>query len=153
MSPKHQAIENLTLKMMQLFKLRPEEWKFRWNRRTRQAAICRYPHRGNPGFIELSYHYVELNPLEDIYDTIKHEIAHALTEPTALHGPEWIAACAITGARPQACCSAPMPMGKWQATCGRCKTLFDRHKKPGADRQWWCKACGSPDGLLDWKLA
>lgn len=153
MTKKQLKMQRLALTLMREFGLEEGLWEFRWNLRTRMAGACCYPFEGLPGRIELSCHFVQMNSPEAIENMIRHEIAHALTaEHAASHGPEWVKACKITGARPEATCTGTMPKGKWQATCGRCKSVFDRHRKPRCEESW-CTACGLPDGLLNWQLA
>ena len=50
------------------------EWVFRWQNKKRSLGTCSYNWRE----IRLSKWYVELNDIDDVKDTILHEIAHAL---------------------------------------------------------------------------
>lgn len=58
--------------------------------------------------IILNAYHVDINPDNEIINTIKHEIAHALT-PGHGHDIEWQAACNKTGARPVACSHLNIP--------------------------------------------
>ena len=40
-------------------------WEFGFNANVRRAGVCFYPHRGEPGRIELSIHFAERNTDDD----------------------------------------------------------------------------------------
>jgi predicted SprT family Zn-dependent metalloprotease len=111
-------------------------------------GLCVYSRRT----IELSIHFVERNPEEEIRDTILHEIAHALVGHRHGHGPVWKKKCLEIGARPVRCGQAEMPAGQWKASCGSCGKKFDRHRKPKRLRGWFCQNCGPDLGKLEWRL-
>lgn len=110
-------------------------------------GLCVYHRRT----IELSIHFVERNPEEEIRDTVLHEIAHALVGHRHGHGPVWQEKCLEIGARPVRCGQAEMPEGQWKARCGSCGKQFDRHRKPRRLRGWFCQACGPDRGKLVWR--
>ena len=61
-------------------------WAFRFNRCKQAMGLCVYHRRS----IELSIYFVERdNPVEEIRDTILHEIAHALVGPGHGHDKVW----------------------------------------------------------------
>lgn len=60
-------------------------YRFRFNNRRRAAGICSYKNKT----VELSLPLTLLSNVEDVTDTILHEIAHALAGPLAGHGPVW----------------------------------------------------------------
>ena len=125
------------------------DWGFRFNGRRRQLGRCVGPHQGKPGRIELSVHYVDLNDMAHIEDTIRHEIAHALAGPGAKHGPRWVAACQLTGANPEVQSdSAQVPMGRWRATCPSCGFVHSKVRKPKYLNIWCCTKCGPEKGGL-----
>jgi predicted SprT family Zn-dependent metalloprotease len=121
-------------------------WYFAFNRRKQVMGLCVYDRRT----IELSAHFVERNTLEEIRDTILHEIAHALVGPGHGHDAVWKRKCLEIGARPVRCGQADMPEGRWQAQCGRCGKNFHRHRKPRRMRGWFCRGCGPERGRLVW---
>ena len=49
-------------------------WTFRWQNKKRSLGTCSY----NKREIRLSEWYVRLNGIDDVKDTILHELAHAL---------------------------------------------------------------------------
>jgi predicted SprT family Zn-dependent metalloprotease len=55
----------------------PHGWGFAFNKQRRGMGLCRYATRT----IELSIYLVDRNGLEEVRDTILHEIAHALVGP------------------------------------------------------------------------
>lgn len=123
-------------------------WVFRFNRCKQAMGMCVYRCRA----IELSIHFVERdNPVEEIRDTILHEIAHALVGPGHGHDKVWKQKCVEIGARPLRCGEANMPPGRWQAHCSGCARKFHRHRKPENARGWFCKTCGPERGRLQWR--
>jgi len=123
-------------------------WAFRFNRCKQAMGLCVYQRRT----IELSIYFVERdNPVEEIRDTILHEIAHALVGRGHGHDKVWKRKCIEIGARPVRCENANMPEGKWQAWCGGCGKNFHRHRKPKRARGWFCRTCGPERGRLVWK--
>jgi predicted SprT family Zn-dependent metalloprotease len=130
-------------------------WEFGFNANVRRAGVCFYPHRGEPGRIELSVHFAARNIDEEVRDTILHEIAHALVGPGHGHDAVWRAKCREIGAKPEAYYGeeVEMPRGRWRATCPGCATEFDRHRKPAARAGWFCRPCGPKTGKLLWEDA
>lgn len=123
------------------------DWKFRLDSAKRRAGCCNYTYRT----ISLSRHYVLLNPVESIRDTILHEIAHALVGPGHHHNEVWKAKCVEIGAKPVRCYSdatTAMPEPKWLAVCAGCLTEFKRHKRPARNRMVWHGKCGKEKGQL-----
>jgi predicted SprT family Zn-dependent metalloprotease len=129
-------------------------WVFAFDRARRRAGVCRFPTLTRPGRIGLSLYFVERNDLEQVRDTILHEIAHALAGPRAGHGPRWKAACSLIGAVPERCYRSgdvTMPGGKWRATCPGCGRQHHRHRRPPSLTGYHCKPCGRVNGQLVWR--
>src|SRR5262249_16689158 len=120
---------------------------FAFNRRKRTMGLCIYDERR----IELSAYFVERNSQDEIVDTILHEIAHALVGHRHGHDAVWKRKCVAIGAKPVRWADAVMPEGRWQAHCQACGEQFDRHRKPGRARGWFCCQCGPRKGKLVWK--
>jgi predicted SprT family Zn-dependent metalloprotease len=140
------AARQLALDLMALHGL--VDWAFRFNGCKQAMGLCVYRRRT----IELSIHFVERdNPLEEVRDTILHEIAHALVGPRHGHDKVWKRKCLEIGARPVRCGHADMPPGRWQAQCGGCGKRYDRHRRPKRVRGWFCRGCGAERGKLVWR--
>lgn len=77
--------EKLALQLMEKHNLLKQGWQFSFNKRKNAAGICWFFKRR----IELSLPLTLLSNVEDVTDTILHEIAHALAGPAAGHGPTW----------------------------------------------------------------
>lgn len=122
-------------------------WVFAFNRRKRAMGFCCYSQRS----IELSIHFVVRNDMDEIIDTLLHEIAHALVGPKHGHDRVWKAKCVEVGATPQRLGHADMPAGKWQAVCKACGRNYNRHRRPKRMRGWYCPHCGLELGRLVWK--
>lgn len=73
------------------------DWQFVWNERISALGVCRY----KPKHICLSKKWTLALGVEEVTDTILHEIAHAIAGSNAGHGPAWKAACRTIGAKPE----------------------------------------------------
>ena len=142
-------IPHLAKYMMEKHGLIRQGWKFAWDHSKRRAGCCKYRCKT----ISLSKHYVERNVaerLDDVIDTILHEIAHALT-PGDGHGAKWKIKCIEIGARPERCYDAKtvvMPDGRYRAVCSSCARQFNRHKRPRRGLRFSCRSCGPQAGGL-----
>lgn len=113
-------------------------WRFRFDRAVRRAGSCNHTKRT----LTLSRVITELNDAATVEQTIRHEIAHALTSPkAAAHGPEWKRKAVEVGARPVRCGDFKVPDGKWQARCG-CGKVYHRHQRP-RHLYYICPVCRS----------
>jgi predicted SprT family Zn-dependent metalloprotease len=141
------AVRKLALELMARYRLL--EWHFDFNRRKRAMGLCRYSIRT----IELSIYLVDRNGLDEIRDTILHEIAHALVGPEHGHDAVWKRKCLEIGAKPERCGQADMPSGRWRARCGNCGQVFARHRRPKRLQGWFCRTCGPQNGGLAWQVS
>lgn len=75
-------------------------WQFGWLKAKRTLGLCEFlgGYQSDVGVISLSRHYVLMNDLSLILDTIRHEIAHALT-PGHGHDMVWRMKCVGLGAK------------------------------------------------------
>ena len=123
-------------------------WTFRFDNARRRFGSCRYGSK----LITLSRPLVYLNDVEQVRDTILHEIAHALA-PGAQHGPRWRAACLKVGAIPKRCYteeavrSPPRAAPRFKFGCGKCDWWVDRRRRP--TRKYACAKCGGGLALID----
>lgn len=120
-------------------------WTFAFNRRKQALGLCNYTDKR----IELSSLFVVRNGEEEVIDTVRHEIAHALAGRKAGHGPTWISICHRIGAIPKSTCNtAVMPPGTFQARCPTCGKGHDRYRRPKRRRIYYCRICGPQRGKL-----
>lgn len=85
--------------------------------------------------ISLSKPLTECNSDAQVWDTILHEVAHALAGPGAGHGPEWKRIARKLGANPEAQNEGEAPPSKYIAVCGTCGQVSRRERLtqiPGA---------------------
>jgi predicted SprT family Zn-dependent metalloprotease len=142
-----QDAEDLARKLMAEW-LHPT-WTFHWdNSKTRHGSCQVFDSKGRGSYkIFLSRPYTEINPREVVEDTIRHEIAHALTIRSYGHSDEWKANAVRVGARPEECASAEngaVGLGyKWIATCPACgeKSGARRRSKSMANGDNACAPC------------
>lgn len=81
---KLEQAESLALKLMTEHGLIPK-WSFRFDRAKVRFGCCNFTKKE----ISLSKSLTELNDKAKVYDTILHEIAHALVGPFFGHGKKW----------------------------------------------------------------
>lgn len=112
-------------------------WGFRFDNHKRRFGVCNY----RENYIGLSWPVCQLNADADIIDTIKHEIAHALT-PGADHGRVWKLQAMIVGARPETCAASHVKQvpGRWQFHCP-CGIEYNRYRRPSIRARYRCPDC------------
>lgn len=140
---------SLALSLMGKHGLFSQGWSFAFDRSKRRFGQCRYDVKE----IGLSKPLTELNDIYQVADTIKHEIAHALSSEHG-HGREWKRTAVSVGARPKACYSAANTVevpGKWVAVCLRCGYESPRRhrRQKGACRRCMNKV-RAPRGSAEW---
>lgn len=93
-------VKNLACNLMKDFGL--YGWQFGYQESKFYLGNCTYETKDNPGKIHLGVQYVILNPISEIEDTIRHEIAHALTgKRENAHDNVWKCMAVIVGAKPE----------------------------------------------------
>lgn len=125
-------------------------WRFYFDRAVRRAGCCHYRLKA----ISLSIHFTQRNTLDEVQDTILHEIAHAIAGFSHGHDYYWKQICRKIGANPNRCYDSKivdMPTGKYQATCPTCSKVFHRHRRPKLERKTFCRNCGPIRGELKYK--
>lgn len=89
---------DLALSLMAHYQL--SDWTFKFNRKKSSFGVCYFFEQR----IELSSIIVQCNSIEEVRDTILHEIAHAvafkLYNDTG-HGIHWQEICKVIGAKPE----------------------------------------------------
>jgi predicted SprT family Zn-dependent metalloprotease len=128
-------------------------WRLVFDNHRTSAGRCDYDVRT----ISLSRPVLEVNPLEEVIDTILHEIAHALVGADAGHGRIWrkqFLALGGSGRVTQDPRTVTIPPGKYIATCSTCGTVHQRYRKtPGmAERTLFCRFCSTPNDYVTGRL-
>ncbi|MCW2785772.1 MAG: protein of unknown function SprT, partial [Marmoricola sp.] len=123
-------------------------WRVAYGRAKQSAGTTRFEQKS----IVLSRPLTELHPVEEVRDTILHEIAHALVGPGHGHGPVWQTTARRIGSDGQRCVSrtAPRVEGAWVGTCAR-GHVVQRHRRP--ERVMSCRSCGPGfdiGNVFDW---
>lgn len=148
-----EAARKLALELMAKHLPVPAEpWIFEFDNARKRFGVCRLRSR----VISLSAPLTLLNSAEQVEDTIRHEIAHALAGRetarrgnrlvTVHHGEKWKRMCAVTGANPKRCydtADVNVVEGTWRATCPGCGRVYHRHVAPKSKRgrRFACPAC------------
>ena len=118
------------------------DWQFAYDHARRRFGRCDYTHQR----ITLSRTLTFLNPIEQVRDTILHEIAHALT-PGAKHGPRWRAKCREIGAQPVRCfnddevATPARRAARYLFGCPRCDWWVERHRRANRRSRYVCTRC------------
>ena len=124
------------------------DWTLVFDRAKRRAGVC----RPGPRQIGLSAPLTRLHPVEEVRDTILHEIAHALVGPRHGHDKVWRAVARRIGCSGERCVSADAPAleGDWVGTCPAGHRVT-RHRRP--QRPASCRDCSTRFDLahlFDW---
>ena len=121
---------NLALREMD--KWLDDSWMFVFNNRKSAFGLCSYRKKT----IELSRPLTEIETEEQILDTIRHEIAHALAGPEAKHGPMWKVQCLKVGCSYERAGSlsegVKEPNPKYVMICPKGQIVKSFHRKPNA---------------------
>ena len=102
------------------------DWTFRWDTAKTRLGCCYY----GPKQITLSLPNAQLNSHEVALDTLKHEIAHALTPKDGGHGKAWKLKAMELGCSPVRCADASVNTvkGNYRAQCPACGNEYHRHR-------------------------
>jgi len=111
-------------------------WKFELDNAVRRFGVCNYRKK----VIGISKHLAKLNDVEQVKDTILHEIAHALVGRGHGHDHVWKMKCIEIGAKPERCYSddTNTPKLRYYAVCGACGV---EHEKARLVRKNCKRAC------------
>jgi predicted SprT family Zn-dependent metalloprotease len=115
--------------------------------RTR-AGLCRFDRK----LVSLSRHLTRLHTLDEVADTVLHEVAHALVGPAHGHDAVWRAQARRIGATGERCVPPDRPRvpGEWR---GRCAAGHETtaHRRPLRVKS--CARCSSGfslDAVFTW---
>lgn len=129
--------------LLEQFRLHDWQFSFMSRSATSRFGDCNHARR----LIRLSPVLTELNIVDEIEDTIRHEIAHARCNPSDGHNASFYAMCREVGAKPERCYGPSV-----NRPPVRSKPVSYRRRCPGCDREWhyrghpsaWraCPRCG-----------
>ncbi len=125
-----------------------EGWQLVVDRAKTRAGVCRFGRRQ----IGISGPLTLLHDVDEVRDTLLHEIAHALVGPQHGHDEVWRAKAVEIGSTGERCVSpdAPRVEGDW---LGRCPAGHERHRHRAPTRLASCARCSGtfdPRHLLTW---
>ena len=123
-------------------------WKFKIGDTGNNLGVCDYQR----STIVLNEFYVDHNSEKDVIDTLKHEIAHALT-PGHKHDKVWKSVALRLGCKPERCGKTKILTrpGAYGAVCPCCGTRFNKSRKPKYAQGYYCPSCGKEKGKLTFK--
>jgi len=100
-------------------------WTFAFDRAVKRFGQCNFRIRQ----ITLSRHLVELNSKDEVLNTIRHEIAHALAGHQAGHGREWKRVARAIGCDGARTHDAETPEPPFIGTCPGCKREIKKFRR------------------------
>lgn len=123
-------------------------WSLAFDNAKRRAGVCRHGSR----VIGLSAPLARLHSVDEVRETLLHEIAHALAGPEHGHDAVWVARARAIGSTGERCLpeEAPRPAAPWLGVCPAGHTV-ERHRRP--ERVASCLDCSptfSTDHVLEW---
>lgn len=117
-------------------------WRFRLDRARQRLGSCDYDSQT----ITLSRVHIENGNKKEVYDTILHEVAHAIVGPGHGHGPKWQRTAKLLGATPSSHARVSYKQQyRYVIACGLCKRVLQkRHNAMSASRlaTRYCLSCG-----------
>jgi predicted SprT family Zn-dependent metalloprotease len=120
------------------------DWTFGWNNRTTALGVTNYRNKT----ITLSKPLTEVNSLEEMRDTILHEIAHAKAGNQAGHGPVWKSWARTVGANPERTTDTAVSVApKIIGTCPNCGETVGQQRMPR--KAWAHPQCNTGDIPFD----
>ncbi len=112
-------------------------WSFQFNDALRQAGRCAYGIR----VISMSRLFCLKAPVDEIRDTILHEIAHALVGPEHNHDSIWKTTARSIGCTGNRCHDVDFAPSRYIVSCHRCGWSQQANlRRPGSV----CKTCSNP---------
>ncbi len=125
-----------------------DDWEIEFDNAKRRAGVCRYARR----VIGLSAPLTRLHPVDEVRETILHEIAHALVGPQHGHDQVWAAQAKAIGSNAVRCVpsDAPKVPAPWLGVCASGHSK-ERHKRPErVESCGRCSATFSSEHVFQW---
>ena len=144
-------VENLAVNLMKEYGLIQGGWRFTWCNTKRSYGWC----NGTRRTISLSKAVTPHRKHENILNTIKHEIAHALVGVHNSHNHLWKRKCVEIGARPEPLARdivSHEKIAKWVGTCPVCEhKSYAYRKKKIRSSCWVCSPKFDERFVIVWK--
>lgn len=142
-----QLIETKTLaaQLLREFGLTEQGWKFEFSNKKNFVGTCYHQRK----LIEVSKYYLDSHP-DEIEDTLRHEIAHALVGHGHGHDHVWRRKCIEVGANPSRTTDRAVYSGDYNYAVGcdneGCDHQWEsgRHRLKKAIYRYHCKYCKGP---------
>jgi len=138
--------QNLAVRLMSKHNL--THWSFGFNQRKRAVGICRH----GCYKIELSIPFTKALEVDQVTDTILHEIAHALVGVRHGHDHVWQRKALEIGCNGERTANLNVSNEinyKYKATCPCCGKVIGISRRP--KRDGWCR-CTNRNFKEEWKL-
>lgn len=124
------------------------DWRFEVSARLKRTlGLCADDSRS----IRVNAFYAENNTEAVVLNTLRHEVAHALT-PGHGHDSTWGEAAVQLGWTARRVCDTDilLPAGRFQAVCPGCRRTHHKHRLriDQTARRYDCLACGRERGVL-----
>lgn len=105
-------------------RLTEQGWTVGLDRAKRRLGKCSYSQKR----VSLSINHIRFGTDEEVMNTIRHEVAHAIAGPGTKHGPVWKQWARILGARPRACTKdlSYKPSYKFVVRCKCCGLVIQK---------------------------
>ena len=129
---KMQSFSNTAYTLLEMYDL--NDWSFRFDHAKSRAGSC----INNKKIISLSSHFARVATLEEIRNTLLHEIAHALVGHCHGHDYVWKAKAFEIGCNAKRCYNKQFFKPKWIMFCPNGCFKFTRHRK---NKKLICKLC------------
>lgn len=124
-------------------------WRLTFDNAKKRLGACKYRTKE----ISLSAPLVSLNDESVVNETIRHEVAHAIAGHAAGHGPQWRAACRITGSTGARCYDSKTVVAvaaPFELYCPKCGSSSPRHRQTRS--VYICRTCRDHTGRSDGRV-
>lgn len=128
--------------------LEDREWSFGFDSGRRRAGLCSY----NNKKITVSKYLSLVHSIDDVMQTVKHEIAHALVGPKEGHGKKWLATAKRIGYRNETYTGQEIAKA-YAPYRGLCPNGHEHFRYQRPKRLYSCHHCSSgfrKEYLIDW---